>query len=125
MERILIIDDNLLNLELAHDVLALSGIDVEIAESGRKGVAMAREMLPDLILMDLRMPGMDGLEAMRLLHADAATRHIPVTVLTASAMKGEREQLLQDGFEAYIQKPIDPSTFADEIRRQLGSIKRK
>jgi len=119
MARILIVDDNALNLELAQDVLEMSGFEVKTADSGAEGVAKAREMQPDLVLMDLRMPGMSGREAMRVLHDDAATCHIPVAVLTASAMKGEQKRLLQQGFDAYIQKPIDPSTFADEVRSLL------
>jgi len=113
--HILIVDDNLLNLELAHDVLELANFDVELAASGMEGVEKARERQPDLVLMDLRMPGMSGLEAMQQLHNDATTRHIPVVVLTASAMKGEQERLMQAGFDGYIQKPIDPSVFADEV----------
>jgi len=119
MARILIVDDDVLNLELAQDVLELGGFEVETAESGAECVAKTRKMLPDIVLMDLRMPGMSGLEAMRALHDDTATRHIPVAVLTASAMKGEQERLLRQGFDAYIQKPIDPSAFADEVRSLL------
>jgi two-component system cell cycle response regulator DivK len=123
MARILIVDDNELNLELAHDVLELGGFEVETAESGAEGVEKARAAHPDLILMDLRMPGMSGLEAMHTLHDDEATRHIPVAVLTASAMKGEQERLLREGFDAYMQKPIDPSTFADEVRVLLETMR--
>jgi len=125
MARILIIDDNEMNLELAHDILEMGGFDVETAESGAEGVAKARNMLPDMVLMDLRMPGMSGLEAMHALRADAATRHIPVAAFTASAMKGKKEYLLRQGFDAYIQKPIDPSIFADEIRSLLKAARQK
>lgn len=115
MARILIVDDNELNLELAGDVLALEGFEVDMATSGEDGVKKARAMQPDLVLMDMRMPGMSGLEAMRVLKADAATNHIPVVVLTASAMKGDAKRLLAEGFDAYLQKPIDLASFADEV----------
>lgn len=115
MARILIVDDNELNLELAQVTLELAGFDVETADSGAQGVAKARAISPDLILMDLRMPGMSGEEALRVLRADEATCTIPVVVLTASAMKGQEEVLLQQGFDAYMQKPINPSLFAAEV----------
>ena len=115
MAHILIVDDNEMNLELAHDVLEMSGFSVETADSGEKSVKLARSGQPDLILMDLRMPGMSGLDALHLLRADAATRDIPVAVLTASAMKGDEHRLLKEGFDAYLQKPIDPSSFADSV----------
>jgi len=119
MARILIVDDNELNLELAGDVLALEGFEVDMATSGEDGVKKARAMQPDLVLMDMRMPGMSGLEAMRMLKADDATGHIPVVVLTASAMKGDAKRLLAEGFDAYLQKPIDLASFADEVRSIL------
>ncbi len=121
MARILVVDDNELNLELARDVLEMSGFEVETAESGMKGIVRVRETHPDLVLMDLRMPGMSGLEAMHALRDDVLTRHIPVVVLTASAMKDDQERLLRQGFDAYMQKPIDPSTFADEVRSLLDT----
>ncbi len=117
---ILIVDDNALNLELVADVLELAGFEVLTAASGREGVEQARRHHPDLILMDLRMPGMSGLEAMEAIRKDAETRDIPVAVLTASAMKGDRERLLNSGFSAYFQKPIDPACFAAQVEALLG-----
>jgi len=117
--RVLIVDDNLLNLELAADVLELEGFDVITANSGREGVKKAKQYHPDLVLMDLRMPEMSGLEAMEELRGHAETRDIPVVVLTASAMKGDRERLLDSGFYAYLQKPIDPSCFAEQVAALL------
>jgi len=115
MAMILVVDDNLLNLELAADVLELGGFDVVTATSGQQGIEMAEQTHPDLILMDLRMPEMSGLDAMLALRSNEATCHIPVAVLTASAMKGDEEKLLNSGFYAYLQKPIDPSRFADQV----------
>ncbi len=120
MATILIVDDNLLNLELAADVLELADFDVITAGSGREAIARAEQIHPDLILMDLRMPEMSGLEAMLALHTNETTRDIPVAVLTASAMKGDEEKLLASGFSAYLQKPIDPSCFADQVATLLA-----
>lgn len=120
MPHILIVDDNEMNLELAHDLLALEdGFSVETANSAEQGLQHAASRRPDLILMDLRMPGMSGLDALHALRADAATRDITVAVLTASAMKGDEVRLLEEGFDAYLQKPIDPATFADSVRALL------
>ena len=114
MARILIVDDNALNLELARDVLELEGFDVSTAASGEEGVRQVRENPPDLVLMDLRMPGISGLEALEILRRDGYN-DLPVVVLTASVMKGERERLMEHGFNGYLEKPIDLSTFAAEV----------
>jgi len=119
MARILIVDDNELNLELARDILEMEGFAVRTASSGEDGLREARSWHPDLILMDLRMPGMSGLAAMEAIKADPETAAIPVAALTASAMKGDRERLLEKGFDAYLEKPIDPGTFADQVRTLL------
>ena len=116
---VLIVDDNPLNLELACDVLELEGFHVTLVNSGEKSIALAREKAPDLILMDLRMPGMSGLETMHELRKSEKTRHIPVVVLTASVMLGDKERLLAEGFDGFMQKPISPATFADEVRAYL------
>jgi len=115
MATILVVDDNLLNLELAADVLELADFNVITASSGRESIEKAAQAQPDLILMDLRMPEMSGLDAMLELHHNKATCDIPVAVLTASAMKGDEEHLLNSGFFAYLQKPIDPSRFAEQV----------
>jgi CheY-like chemotaxis protein len=119
MATILIVDDNPLNLELASDVLELADFDVITAASGQEAIDKALQLHPDLILMDLRMPEMNGLDAMLELHRNEATSDIPVAVLTASAMKGDEERLLNSGFFAYLQKPIDPSCFADQVAALL------
>ena len=121
MKRILIVDDNLLNLELAQDILELAGFSVDTADNAGKGVELAKQRQPNLVLMDLRMPGASGLDALHQLRAEPATRHIPVVVLTASAMKGDESRLLAEGFDAYLQKPIDPPTFADTVAALLDN----
>ncbi len=119
MSRILVVDDNALNLQLACDALELAGHEVLSAANGEEAIALAASEHPDLILMDLRMPVMNGDEAMRRIKADERTRRIPVVALTASAMKGEREQLLAAGFDGYIEKPIGVATFADLVASYL------
>ena len=117
--KILIVDDNILNLELAADVLELDGFDVRTAASGAEGIRLAEAWRPDLILMDLRMPEMSGLDALELLRRREATCDIPIAVLTTSAMKGDEERLLASGFSAYLSKPIDPSTFGAAVQSLL------
>lgn len=104
---ILIVEDNPKNLKLIRDLLQFKGYQTIEAETAEAGIDLARERRPALILMDIQLPGMDGREAMKTLKADTATREIPIIALTASAMKGDREGLLADGFDGYIAKPID------------------
>jgi len=120
MSKILVVDDNEMNLTLACDVLELAGHETVAASNGREGVALAASERPDLVLMDLRMPEMNGTEAMESIKADARTQRIPVVALTASAMKGEREQLLGRGFDGYISKPIDVASFASVVASFLS-----
>jgi len=117
--NILIVDDNPLNLELACDVLELEGFHVSLVDSGEKSITHAGETTPDLILMDLRMPGMSGLDALHELRKHEVTKDIPVVVLTASVMSGEEDRLLAEGFDGFMQKPISPASFADEVRTFL------
>jgi two-component system cell cycle response regulator DivK len=123
MSRILVVDDNALNLRLACITLELAGHETLVAANGREAVEVAESELPDMILMDLRMPVMDGNSAMKHIKADARMRNIPVVALTASAMKGEREQLLANGFDGYIDKPIDVNTFAGTVAGFLPRIR--
>ena len=113
--KILIIEDNPLNMELAADLLAVAGYEVLQAATAEKGIQLARSLLPDLILMDTSLPGMDGLEATRILKSDNATEHIPVISLTANAMKGDEETARAAGALAYVTKPIDTRTFVKSI----------
>ncbi len=117
---ILIIEDNAKNLKLVRDVLQFKGYVTLEAESGEAGIALAREMRPALILMDVQLPGMDGRAAMKALKADASTREIPIIALTAYAMKGDRESLLADGFDGYIAKPIDIEALPRVMESYLG-----
>lgn len=115
MSRILVVDDNLMNQRLSCVTLELAGHETLVAMNGKEAVEVAKHELPDMILMDLRMPVMDGAHAMKQIRADERTHHIPIVALTASAMKGEREKLLAEGFDGYIDKPIDVKTFSDTV----------
>ncbi len=104
---ILIVEDEPNNLKLVRDLLQISGYITIEATDGKQGVALARARKPDLILMDIQMPVMDGLEATRTLKADAITRNILVVALTSHVMKEDKEKILQAGFDGYLTKPID------------------
>ncbi len=106
MKKILVVDDNAANLKLAAVVLTGAGYEVLTAADGETGVALARAQLPALVLMDVQMPGLDGLEATRLLRADPQTATIAIVALTALAMKGDEERILAAGCDDYIAKPF-------------------
>jgi len=116
---VLLVEDNDRNLKLARDVLEYAGFTVLVAMSGEEAVARARSASPDLILMDLQLPGIDGHEALDRLRLDARTAAIPVVALTAYAMRQDRERALAAGFDGYLQKPIDVRRFPDQVREHL------
>ena len=118
--KILIIEDNLLNLELTTDLLEVNGFAVSSAQTAEEGLRMARESLPDLVLMDVGLPGMDGLCATKELKANPTTRHLTVVGLTAHAMKGDEEIALIAGCDGYLTKPIDTRTFIESITRFMA-----
>jgi two-component system cell cycle response regulator DivK len=119
-ERILVVEDNERNLKLVRDVLKFAGYDVIFARSGEQGVALAREHLPNLVLMDLQLPTIDGAEALRLLRADPRTRKVPVVAVTALAMKEDRDRALRAGFDGYIEKPISVRALPEQVRAFLN-----
>ena len=122
-KKILIIEDNLLNLELATDLLEANGFAVSSAHTAEEGLRLARELPPDLVLMDFSLPGMDGLTATKNLKADPATRQISVVGLTANAMKGDEELALNAGCDGYLTKPIDTRTFIAAVNKFIESAK--
>jgi CheY-like chemotaxis protein len=113
---ILVVEDNERNLKLVRDVLQFAGYQVISARSGEQGVALARQEMPDLVLMDLQLPAMDGAEALRVLRDDPRTRPIPVVAVTAFAMKDDRERALHAGFDGYLEKPINVRAFPALVR---------
>ena len=119
--KILVVEDNLLNLELVTDLLEAADFVVCHARTGEEGLRVARETMPDLVLMDLSLPGMDGLAATRALKASPITRHLTVVALTAHAMKGDQEIALSAGCDGYLSKPIDTRTFVATVARFIAA----
>jgi CheY-like chemotaxis protein len=120
-QSILIVDDNAQNLKLARVVLASEGFDVWTASDAEEALQLLRTVTPSLILMDVQLPGMDGLELTRRLKADPATRAIRVVALTAYAMRGDDEKAFAAGCDGYITKPIDIERLAAEVSSYLGA----
>ncbi len=119
--KILIIEDNQLNLELATDLLEANGFVVASAPTAEEGLRLARELLPDLVLMDFSLPGMDGLSATKNLKASPVTRHLMVVGLTAHAMKGDEQLALNAGCDGYLTKPIDTRTFVATVKKFIAA----
>ena len=117
--RVLVVEDNPLNLELVRDILVGAGYDVLEAADGTAGVQIAQLEKPDLVLMDLQLPGLDGLEATRILRADPALRKTAIVALTAHAMRGEEERALAAGCDGFITKPIRVREFAGLVATYL------
>jgi len=106
-KKILIVDDEPKNLKLMHDLLQMNGYDTIEAVDGEQGVTLATITKPDLILMDIMMPKMDGLEATRIIKAGETTKNVPIIALTSFAMDGDRERILSAGCDGYITKPVN------------------
>jgi CheY-like chemotaxis protein len=121
MARILVVEDNLVNLTLAVFLLESAGHSVLTALDAEAGLTLARKERPSLILMDMQLPGMDGLEATSQLKEDETTRDIPVIALTALAMKGDEERIRAAGCDAYVAKPLDYRTFLATVAFHLGT----
>lgn len=122
-KNILIIEDIPANLELSQDLLELAGYQVLAATMAEDGIEIARNEIPDLILMDIRLPGIDGYEAIKLLQQDHVTRHIPIVVLTSSAIPEDMPKALAAGAVGYITKPIDTRQFVSLIADYLKTGK--
>ncbi len=119
MKRILVVEDNETNLYLIRFILEKNGYEVIEAKEGIAGVELAIKEKPDLILMDIQMPDIDGLEATKRIRASGADSEIPIIALTSFAMPGDKEKALAGGCTAYIEKPINPDTFISEIQKYL------
>ena len=118
-ELILIVEDNEKNRKLERDVLQFHGYRTVEAETGEEGVRLARESLPALVLMDIQLPGISGIEALRRLRADSETQGIAVMAVTASAMTQDRQTILAAGFDGYLSKPISLKEFVAAVRALL------
>ena len=118
-EKILLVEDSPLNRRLTEAVLKPRGYRVLVAEDGQQGIDLAAAELPDLILMDVQLPGVSGYDATRILKSRPETRHIPIVALTAHAMTDERDRAIAAGCDGYIVKPIDTRAFPDQVREYL------
>jgi CheY-like chemotaxis protein len=120
--RILVVEDNDMNMQLVEFLLEEGGYDIVKATSGEEALQLTRAAngeTPDLILMDIHLPGMDGLSVVRAMKEDARTARIPILALTAHAMRGDRDRFLEAGCDGYISKPIDVKTFVASIERYI------
>jgi two-component system cell cycle response regulator len=117
MAKILLVEDNPTNLQLMEYLLKAFGHTTVGAVDGAEGVAMANREVPDVILMDLQLPILNGYDAARQIKARPALQQIPIVAVTAFAMVGDRERILSDGFDGYIAKPIAPETFVSQVER--------
>ena len=120
---ILIIEDNVQNLYLATFLLEARGHHIEHAADGARGIALAGSLRPDLILLDIQLPGMDGYAVAHTLKNDPALKHIPIVAVTSYAMVGDREQIMAAGAQGYLEKPINPDTFVAEVEKFIGPAK--
>ena len=119
-KTILIVEDNDLNMKLFNDLLQAHGYDTLQTKDGLEAVTMVRENRPDLVLMDIQLPEISGLEVTRMIKADNQTKDIPVIAVTAFAMKGDEERIREGGCEGYIAKPISVPTFLETVAKFLG-----
>jgi two-component system cell cycle response regulator DivK len=119
-KRILLVEDDFMNMRLAQHVLEIEGYTVVKAATGQEALKQIESTLPDLILMDLQLPDIDGMTLVRILREKAMTRDTTILALTAYAMKGDRERILQIGCNGYIAKPINVREFINTVRRYLG-----
>ncbi|SDM59956.1 response regulator receiver protein [Maricaulis salignorans] len=118
-KKVLIVEDNELNMKLFNDLLEAHGYETLQTKDGFKAMEMAREHLPDLILMDIQLPEVSGLEVTKWLKDDETLCSIPIVAVTAFAMKGDEERIRQGGCEAYLSKPITVTTFIETVRHFL------
>ena len=124
MSLVLIVEDNEKNMKLARDILQAKGYQTVEAETGEEGVKLARERKPDLVLMDIQLPGINGIDAFKQIRADAQTAGIPVVALTASVTPTDRSQITAAGFDAFISKPISLKEFVETVKRLIDSGKK-
>jgi two-component system, cell cycle response regulator DivK len=119
MSLILIVEDNEKNLKLVRDVLQVKGYETLDAGTAEDGLKIARERKPDLILMDIQLPGMNGIDALKALRADSKTAGIPVVAITASVMQQDRAQIVSAGFDGFIEKPVNLKNLFDTVQQAV------
>ena len=123
MSTVLIVEDNDKNMKLARDVLQAKGYTTVEAVTGEEGGRLAKERTPDLVLMDIQLPGINGIEAFKQIRADPKTARIPVVALTASVTPTDRSQITAAGFDAFVGKPINLKEFLDTVKRLVEGRK--
>jgi two-component system cell cycle response regulator DivK len=124
MSLVLIVEDNEKNMKLARDVLQAKGYSTVEAVTGEEGVQLAKERKPDLILMDIQLPGISGIEAFKQIRGNASTKDIPVIALTASVTPTDRTAITAAGFDAFLGKPINLKEFIDTVKRLVEKAKK-
>jgi len=124
MSTVLIVEDNEKNMKLARDVLQAKGYQTLEAVTGEEGVKLAKEKTPDLILMDIQLPGINGIEAFRQIRADAKTARIPIVALTASVTPTDRSAINAAGFDAFVGKPISLKDFLETVKRLIEGARK-
>jgi two-component system cell cycle response regulator DivK len=124
MSLVLIVEDNEKNMKLARDVLQAKGYSTLEAVTGEEGVKLAKEKKPDLVLMDIQLPGISGIDAFKQIRGDAKTKAIPVIALTASVTPTDRTAITAAGFDAFLGKPINLKEFIDTVKRLLENAKK-
>jgi two-component system, cell cycle response regulator DivK len=120
-ERVLVVEDNERNMKLFRDVLAASGYRTLEATTGSLAVELAQRHIPDVVLMDVQLPDLDGVEALRRIRSDARTAYVPVVAVTAQAMDGDRERFLRAGFDDYVSKPVDLKVLLGTVRKHCAT----
>lgn len=118
--KVLLIEDNPLNMELAVDLLEIGGYEVLTATTAEEGIELAQKETPDLILMDISLPGIDGLEATRILKKDKKVKDVPIVAMSAHAMPGDKEKAIEAGCVGYITKPIDTKSLVERVKEFMG-----
>jgi two-component system, cell cycle response regulator DivK len=119
-KKVLIVEDNELNMKLFNDLLEANGIGTIKTMNGLDAIELTREHMPDLILMDIQLPEVSGLDVIKWIKSDDALKHIPIIAVTAFAMKGDEERIREGGCEAYLSKPISVAKFLETVKNYLG-----
>lgn len=119
--RVLIVEDNEMNMALIREILSINGYETFESYDGVDGVEKTIHLLPDLVLMDVNLPEMDGMTAMKMIKNEESTKSIPIIALTASAMKGEEDKFIAEGFDGYVAKPVTMKELLEEVEEKIGN----
>jgi two-component system cell cycle response regulator DivK len=119
MKLVLIVEDNEKNMKLVRDILQAKGYETMEAGNAEDGIKLALGRIPDLILMDIQLPGMNGMEALKVLRDETSTAHVPVVAITASVMTQDRQQIMDTGFDGFIEKPINLKEFLATVQASI------